>query len=110
MKKAFALMCLFLASCGGANSIETSSPKPGALAISWKLPQKNVDGTALTNIAGYRIDYGTDPLNLNRSVLVVGLSTMLEGLAPGVYYATVSTVNTFGETSDPAGPVSELVR
>ena len=40
----------------------------GTATISWIPPTQNTDGSALTDLAGYRIYYGTSPSSLNQNV------------------------------------------
>jgi hypothetical protein len=75
----------------------------GSATISWTPPTANSDGTALTNLAGYRIVYGTSSTNLNQSVAVtnVGLTTQLiPNLAGGTWYFAVYAVNNDGVESN----------
>jgi hypothetical protein len=66
----------------------------------WTVPSLNVDGTALNDISGYRIVYGTDTgaTNLTRSVDVPGSATSytISGLSPGTYYFAVITLKADG--------------
>jgi hypothetical protein len=73
----------------------------------------NLDGSALTDIAGYRILYGTSPTALSQSVSVSDASTtsqVIGGLAPGTYYFAVVAVNSSGIASDPSNAASQTVQ
>jgi len=41
-----------------------------AATLAWDAPTSNVDGTPLLNLAGYRINYGTDATTLDHSVVI----------------------------------------
>ena len=42
----------------------------GVATLDWQPPTQNSDGSALTNLAGYTVYYGTSPDNLAQSVKV----------------------------------------
>jgi hypothetical protein len=65
---------------------------PGSATLSWEAPTTNSDGTALTDLAGYRIYYGSSALHLDHTVNIrtIGLQTyVIEGLEPGNWYFAV---------------------
>jgi len=71
-----------------------------------------VDGSALTNLAGYDIHYGTTSGNYTQSVSVsnAGLATyVVTNLTPGTYYFTVAAVNSDGTESPLSSEVSATV-
>ena len=73
------------------------------------MPSSNVDGTQLTDIAGYRIVYGTSATALTQSVDVAGASTtskVIGGLSKVTYYFAVLTVNAGGTASNQSGVVA----
>ena len=72
----------------------------------------NTDRTALTDIAGYRVFYGTSSTNLSRSLTVTDTgvtSNVITGLAPGTYYFAVATLNSTGVESAVSNTVSKTV-
>jgi hypothetical protein len=61
-----------------------------------------VDGTPITNLAGYRISYGTAPASYIGTVNVTGATVAratIEGLAPGTWYFAVRAVTSTGVVS-----------
>lgn len=87
---------------------QTSPPGPAAkttssVEVSWSAPTLNTDGSALTNLAGYHIYYGTSPGTLNESADVprAGASDyVVQGLQAGTwYFAVVSYTNTGFESA-----------
>ena len=76
---------------------------PGAATLSWTPPTQNTDGSALTNLAGYRIHYGTSATTLTQSIQIAnpGLTTyVIEDLSPGTYYFAVRAFTSNGGESD----------
>jgi hypothetical protein len=74
--------------------------------VTWTPPTTNTNGSALTNLTGYRVVYGRDQGTLDQSVAVnnVGLTTYtIENLASGQWYFAVYAV---AGTVD--SPISEL--
>jgi hypothetical protein len=74
----------------------------GAATVEWLAPQTATDGSTLTNLAGYRIYYGTDVTRMTRRIEVknIGvLSFVVEGLTPATYYFAVTAINVYGQES-----------
>ena len=70
--------------------------------LSWKPPTVNSNGSALTNLAGYRIYYGTSATSLTHSITInsVGVTTdVVTDLSPGTYYFALMAFNTAGTES-----------
>lgn len=89
-------------------------PAPaGTVTLSWTPPTANVDGSALTNLAGYRISYGLTAAALAHTVQVAnpGVSSYaLANLAPGTWYFAVRAYSSAGGQSDPSNIVSKVVQ
>jgi hypothetical protein len=80
--------------------------------VAWSVPLLNTNGTSLTDIAGYRVYYGTSPTNLSQSETVSGAGTtsrVISGLAPGTYYFGVATLNSAGVPSAVSNAASKTV-
>jgi hypothetical protein len=78
-----------------AFSISVTQIATGSATLSWVAPTQNTDGTALTNLSGYRIYYGTSAGALTQSVDIpsVGISTYVIGnLSPATWYFAVKAV------------------
>jgi hypothetical protein len=85
---------------------------PGSVTLSWEPPTENTNGTAATELIGYYIYYGTNPDSLTNWVVAWGATTssyVIENLAPGTYYFSVSACNWLGVESDPSGVVSTTI-
>jgi hypothetical protein len=71
----------------------------GSATLSWVPPTHRTDGTALTNLAAYRILWGTAPGIYPNNVRVdnPGLSSyVVSNLAPGTYYFVVTAIDAAG--------------
>ena len=80
----------------------SASSGPGNATVSWEAPTTNTNGSALTDLAGYRIYYGSSAEHLDHSVHIgtVGLQTyVIEGLEPGNWYFAVMAVASNGSES-----------
>ena len=85
-----------------AFSIVVTQVANGSATVSWSAPTQNTDGSALTNLAGFNIYYGTSATTLNQSVQLAnaGLTTYALGnLAPGTWYFAVNAYTTTGAES-----------
>jgi len=84
----------------------------GTATVSWTAPTTNTDGTALTDLASYRIRYGRVSASLDQSAAVnnPGLTTYtVENLAQGTWYFVVVAVNTAGVESDLSNVASKTI-
>ena len=82
--------------------VVSTTSTTGSATLSWTPPTRNTNGTTLTNLAGYRILYGTSPTSLTRTVQVAnaGLSRyVVENLASGRWYFSVRAYTTTGVES-----------
>jgi hypothetical protein len=81
------------------NVVQTAT---GSATLAWIPPTANEDGTALTNLAGYKIYFGADPNALVQSVQITnpGLTTyVVANLGAGTTYFTMTSYNTSGVES-----------
>ena len=75
----------------------TCSWSAGTARVSWTAPTTNSDGSALTNLAGFRIYYGTSSTALTQSMAVNDMASRaatVAALTPGTWYFSVRAVNT----------------
>lgn len=94
-------------------SIAVEQVSNGAATLSWSPPTENTDGTALTNLAGYRIYYGTSASALNSVIQVANASIstyMIEDLAPATYYFSLRAYNSQGTESASSNVISKVVQ
>jgi len=79
-----------------AFSITVTQVATGSVSLSWLPPTQNEDGTPLTDLAGFRIYYGTAPGTYTNSTELnnPGLSSwVVENLIPGTYYFVTTAFN-----------------
>jgi hypothetical protein len=114
---ALAPFSVLFASCGGGGSNGSSgtSPPPqttGSATLTWTAPTLRTDGTPLTNIAGFRIYYGTSGASYPNMVPVANdLTTYtVTNLTSGTTYYFVATVlDANGVESSYTNPVSKTI-
>lgn len=90
-----------------------SSPAVGTASLSWTPPTTNTNGSSLSNLAGYRISYGTSPDALPHTVQVANPSVTnytIGNLAPGTWYFAVRAYTSGGNESAPSNVVSKTHR
>ena len=96
-------------STGGSTGATT-----GSATVNWQPPTANTNGSAITNLAGYTISYGTSATNLSSSVKVAnaGLTSyVVENLTAGsTYYFGVAAYNSAGETSKVSNVASKTIQ
>jgi hypothetical protein len=96
-----------------AFSISVVSVSNGGSTLSWTPPTTNTDGSALTNLAGYRIAYGTSSTALTQTIQVAnpGLSSYtLTNLSPGTYYFAVRAYTTSGTESGNSNVQTKIIQ
>lgn len=80
--------------------------------LSWTPPSQNVDGSALTDLAGTKIYYGTSATVLSSAQTVSGAgitTAVLSPLTPGTWYFALRSYTVSGVESDLSVPVSKVV-
>ncbi len=84
----------------------------GTALVSWLPPTQHTDGTPLSDLAGYRLYYGTRADSLTRTVdLNNGLSSyMVEGLETGTWYFAVVASDSAGRDSALSNVGSKTIR
>ncbi|MEE4163320.1 MAG: putative Ig domain-containing protein, partial [Woeseiaceae bacterium] len=75
---------------------------PSSVTLSWEAPTQNEDGTALTDLAGYNIYWGTTQGDYPNSAPIDNPSVTtitIDGLEPGTYSFVVTAINEAGAES-----------
>lgn len=89
----------------------TVLPAPLNLAtLHWTAPDKNTDGSALTDLVGYWIFEGDSASTLNRLAHLTesgATSYVTPGLSPGTHYFSVTAYTAAGIESEPSATVSK---
>jgi len=92
--------------------VVSTTTTTGSATLSWTPPTLNTDGTALTNLAGYRILYGTSAGSLTRTLQVAnpGITRyVVENLTAGTWYFSVRAYSTTGSESASSNTASASV-
>jgi len=93
-------------------TITVTAPSNGSATLSWTPPTQNDDGSTLTDLAGYRILYGTSAGALTQTVQVSnpGVATyVVTGLSSGSWFFAVKSYNTGGAESANSTVVSKTI-
>ena len=96
--KAYALVCTW--------------PSNTSALLTWTPPTENTDGTALTNLAGYRISYGVTATALTQTVQIANPSASshtINNLATGTWHFGIKAYTTQGSESALSNVVSRTV-
>jgi hypothetical protein len=96
-----------------AFSITVSQSSSGVASLSWTPPTRNTNGTTLSNLAGYRIYYGTSSTVLNKQIQIASAgiaSYVVQNLAPGTYYFGVRAYTSTGSESSLSNVTSKTIR
>jgi Putative Ig domain len=91
------------------NVVQLSS---GTARLSWTPPTSNTDGTALTNLSGYNIYYGTSATELTQKIQIANSSAssyVVSDLTGGTYYFAVRAYNTAGAESVSSNQASKTI-
>src|SRR3984893_18031007 len=121
---------VLLASCGADQAISTTSspssyannsaqssllqtPSTGSATLSWTPPSENSDGSALTDLGGFKIYYGGELTQLTNTITLTnpGLLTYVVAELPigTTYYFAVTAVTTTGVESTRSDIVSTTI-
>lgn len=94
-------------------AVNAQGSSTGSASLSWTPPTSTTSGGSLTNLAGYRIYYGTSPSSLSRTVQLsnAGLTRyVLNDLSPATYYFSIRAYTSGGSESSGSNVVSKVVR
>lgn len=107
----------------GAAPTEVPSPTPapapapaaagGSATLSWVAPQTNADGSALSDLGGYKIYYGTSSGNYSASVTVpdpAATTHTVQDLPASTYYFVLKAYDKSNVESAPSPEVSKTIQ
>jgi hypothetical protein len=95
-----------------AFTVTVQAVATGSATLSWTPPTTNTDGTPLTNLAGYRIYWGTTDGSYPSSVTLTnaGLTSyVVTDLVPGTYFFVATAVNSLGAESAFSASASKTI-
>ena len=93
-------------------NIVVLAPVIGSADLTWTAPTQNEDGSALTDLAGYKVRYGQSVDSLTQVATIAGaaITTLrIEGLAGGTWYFTVASYTNTGVESRQTAAVSKTI-
>jgi len=92
--------------------IEVVAMGAGSLSLSWTPPTQSADGSPLNDLASYRVHWGTQTGD-HPNLLEVGnpgvSRFVVNGLAPGDYFFTISAIDTSNNESQVSNEASGTV-
>ena len=93
----------------------TPAPPPptGSISLSWSAPATNSDGSPITDLAGYRVYYGTASGFYTDNVTITNpstLSTTLSNLPADTYFVIVRAFNSVNLESQASAEMSKTIR
>ena len=94
-------------------SIVVAAATTGWATVRWIAPTQNVDGTPLTDLAGYRVRYGQSSSTLDSTLQIAGAgvtSATVEGLKAGTWYFAVQAYTADGSESALTTPVYKVIK
>jgi Fibronectin type III domain len=104
---------------GSGNKTPVTAPAPlptpatASATLSWIAPTTNTNGSALTNLGGFKIYYGAAPNQLTSTIALSnpGVATyVIDGLPVGTtYYFAITAVTTAGIESAESPVVSKTI-
>lgn len=90
-----------------------ASTVKGSATLSWTPPTKNTDGSRLTDLAGYKIYYGTSKKYLQRVIVVDDPSVTsytIKDLPPFTYYFSITAYNRTGAESERSAMQTKTIK
>jgi hypothetical protein len=98
----------------GSGSTTTTAPptspdSSAAVTLAWVAPTENSNGTPITNLAGYKIHYGTASQDYTQVVSVSNPSLsryVLDSLPSGTYFFAITAFNAQGVESPLSGEIT----
>lgn len=85
----------------------------GTVTLNWDVPTTNTNGTPLTDLAGYTIDYGTNSSALNQSITIdspMATAYTVQNLTSGTWYFAITAVTSNGARSALSNVVSTTLQ
>ena len=83
-------------------AIDVTQQGTVSTSLSWNAPTLNEDGSALTDLAGYKIYYGRSSGSYSNLIRIDNASVttyVVENLSPDTYYFAATAFNTSGVES-----------
>jgi hypothetical protein len=108
--RSWAQLPLFAITVTGATVTPVTTT--GSATVTWQPPTQNSDGSALTNLAGFQVDYGTAANALNKTLKVANpaqSSSTVTNLTSGTWYFAVQAYTNSGLQSAVSSVVTKTI-
>jgi hypothetical protein len=93
-------------------SVTVVAAATGSAILSWDAPTQNTDGSDLTDLAGYRVHYGTALGDYPNTIPIDNPATLdyeVDNLTEGTWFFTVTAYDTVGNESENSNVVSKTI-
>ncbi len=93
-------------------SIDVNQVALGSATLSWTAPTQNTDGSALNNLAAYKVYYGTSSGSYNTEIRIdnPGLTSyVVDNLTPATYFFVTTAINDQGVESAFSNEASKTI-
>jgi hypothetical protein len=108
----------------GTDVVENPANSGGSATLTWEAPTKRIDGTELTDLAGFKLYSGkssgnySDPIEIpiksaachNVASNKTDCSYVLQGLSQGTHYFVVTAYTSSGLESPYSNEVSKIIK
>jgi Putative Ig domain len=97
----------------GPFAINVVAVATGSATLSWAAPTTNTDGSALTDLAGFKVYWGTASGNYTNSVTLNGTGTLtyvVTNLTPATWYFSATAFNSKNVESTFSGEASKVIQ
>lgn len=88
------------------------NPIKATVTLLWTAPTQNVDGTALTDLAGFKLYYGTSATALSQTISINNPAQnvyKVEDLNPGTWFFALTALNSTGIESAKSATVNKAL-
>jgi hypothetical protein len=95
-----------------AYTLTCTRPLRGSASLQWTAPTRNTDGSALTDLSGFRLSYGATATDLVNSIQITSPATtsyIVGNLNAGTYHFGVRALASSGAESVVSNIVSKIV-
>ena len=102
-----------LTSALAAFNVTVQAVAIGSATLSWTPPTQNTDGSALTDLAGFKIYWGTSQANLPNVVTINNpgiTSYLVENLVAGTYFFAATAFDASGNESTRSNVASKTIQ
>ena len=104
---------VFASASAASASAVASPPALGSATLTWTAPETHADGSALRDLAGYRIYYGAASDNYSASITVsdpTATTHTIQNLPAGTYYFVVKAYDKGNAESTRSPEVNKTIR